>query len=252
MVRFHAFAVSAQCVQWQRVAHILQIDKLPHLAIRITGDIHQRSLAGRRLSVAVQGNDWEQLIHRPVIEQALENRKIADVLVAHLILQFRDFLRHMLFLLAEMRHHLLANLPVQCLHLRLVFQFKHAECEHIVGVLLAIERGVIGCQFTAPRQPTANLQQLPHQRVFLFPILEPQLTGLGVSPKHLHHQHTVMCHHGPATLADDIRMWHLLGTAHPSDRLHHIVGVFLQGIIRRAFKGRPTAIVIHRQTSAHI
>ena len=81
-------------MQGQRVADVAQVDELVDLAVGIAGDVHQRGFAGGALVEAADGHDGEQLAERPVIEQRLEDREIAEVLVAEAVFELADFLGH--------------------------------------------------------------------------------------------------------------------------------------------------------------
>jgi hypothetical protein len=68
---------------------------------------------------AADRHDGKQLAERPVIEQRLEDGKIAEVLVAEAVFELADFLRHV-GLAFETFDDLAADLPVKILDLRLV------------------------------------------------------------------------------------------------------------------------------------
>ena len=57
---------------------------------------------------------------------------------------------------------------------------------------------------------------------------------------------------GASTFADDGRVRHLLRVANVGDVINDVVGVFLQGVIRRAVERRAAAVVIHAQPAAHV
>ncbi len=74
------------------VLHVLQIDgEVGDLAIGIAGDVHQRRVDRGLFLQAVQGSDREKLLQRPAIEQRLEDREIADVLVGEEFFQLVKF-----------------------------------------------------------------------------------------------------------------------------------------------------------------
>ena len=70
--------------------------------------------------------------------------------------------------------------------------------------------------------------------------------------KNLDHQDAVMGDNGAPAFADDLRMRDLLLVANLGDVKHHVVGVFAQGVIGRAVRGRAAAVVIHAQAAAHV
>src|SRR5205807_5894494 len=99
-------------VERQRVAHVLQIGKLGNLAIRIAGDIHERSLSIRRGGQPMNRHDWKKLAERPVIEERLEDGKITDVLIAERSLELFDFFRNITQSAVHV-HDLLRELPIK-------------------------------------------------------------------------------------------------------------------------------------------
>src|ERR1022692_4669148 len=88
-----AVAVRVKLVQRQRVAHVAEVDELLHLTVGIAGDIDQRGLARGAFGEAADRHDREQLVKRPVVQQRLEHREIAKVLVAQAVLELLDFFR---------------------------------------------------------------------------------------------------------------------------------------------------------------
>ena len=57
---------------------------------------------------------------------------------------------------------------------------------------------------------------------------------------------------GASAFADDIRVRDFFRVAHVGDVKNHVVGVFLQRIIRRAVERRTAAVVIHAQSAADV
>jgi hypothetical protein len=57
-------------------AHVLQVDELGDLPIRVAGDVDHRAVAFRRRVEPMDRHDREQLAKRPVIEQRLEDGKL--------------------------------------------------------------------------------------------------------------------------------------------------------------------------------
>ena len=106
-----SIAVLSKRMHRQRVAHIPQVDELVDLAVRITGDIHQRALARRPFTQAADRHDGKQLAERPMIQQRLEHGEVAKILVAEAVLQFANFLGD-ISLAAEAGHDVPADLPV--------------------------------------------------------------------------------------------------------------------------------------------
>src|ERR1043166_6708341 len=62
----------------------------------------------------------------------------------------------------------------------------------------------------------------------------------------------MMGDNGASALADDVRVRHLLCVANVSDIINDVVGIFLERVVRRAVKGRQTAVVIDAQSSTDV
>ena len=156
MVDFRPLAVAAQGVKRERVADVLEIDELLYRAVTVAGYIHEGGLARRVFIEPRQRHNGEKLSQCPVILQTLEDTEVADVLVAQTVLQLYDFFRDVVAA-AEMGNHLLADFPVKCLHLGFIGQFQYAKGEHVVGVLLTVQRVVPGRQLFAAMEVATNL-----------------------------------------------------------------------------------------------
>src|SRR6266446_3573365 len=100
-----AVAVGVERVQRERVAHVAEVNELVDLAVGIAGDVHQRGFAGRPFAQAADRHNGKQLAQRPVIQQRLEDGKIAEVLVAETVFELADFFGHR-SLVFESVHHL--------------------------------------------------------------------------------------------------------------------------------------------------
>src|SRR4030095_7586619 len=119
-----------EVMQGQRVADITQIDELVDLAVGITGDVHQRRFAAGPCLEAIERHDREELTQGPVIQQRLEYRKIAQILIAQAVFQLSNLFGD-IRLSAEAGYHRLADQPVQRFNLRLVLQFHEAQDKHV-------------------------------------------------------------------------------------------------------------------------
>jgi hypothetical protein len=150
-------------------------------------------------------------------------------------------------------HHLAADFPVERFDFRLVGQIQQAKREHVLRFLPPVQRVVVSLQFVQLSDVLANVQQIAHQRVLVFPVGH---CGVGAHffdrADNLDHQHAVMRDNRPPAFADDLRMGHLLLVANLRDVKDHVVGVFAQGVVGRAVRGRPAPVVIHAQPAAHI
>src|SRR5207249_4831464 len=122
-------------MQRQRLLYVLQVDELADPPIRIAGNIHDRTVAIWWRSETMDGHDGKQLAERPVIEQRLEHRKIADVLIAQRRFELLHFVRHV----AQATMHvddLMRDLPINGVDLGLRFKIKQAEIESLLRFLL--------------------------------------------------------------------------------------------------------------------
>src|ERR1039457_4155346 len=88
-----AVTVGVKRMQRQGVTHVAEVDELVHLPVGIAGDIDQRGFARGTFGEAADRHDREQLAERPMIEQGLEHREIAEVLVAKAVFELADFFR---------------------------------------------------------------------------------------------------------------------------------------------------------------
>ncbi len=187
-----------------------------------------------------------------MIEQRLEHREIAEVLVAQAVLELLDFFRDV-SLAFEALDDLATDVPIKLFDLGLFGQIHHAEREHVLRVFLPLQRVVIRLQLVQLKQVITDVDQLLHQR------------GIGLSAfgafgqpaffdraENLHNQHAVMGDNCAATLADDVRVRHFLGVADIGDVINDVVGIFLEGVVGGAVEGGPAAIVIHAQTAADV
>jgi hypothetical protein len=66
----------------KRFPHVLKIDELANLAVRIAGDVNDCPVPFRSDGEAMDWHDRKKLAERPVIEERLENGKVANVLIA--------------------------------------------------------------------------------------------------------------------------------------------------------------------------
>jgi len=117
------------------------VDELADLSIRVARDVDQRGIVFRRFVEPVDRRDGEKLAQRPMIEQRLEDGKIAEELVAERILQVVDFLRGR-FRAEVMAHDAFGDLPKKRFHLRLGGQIEQPEIEAGLRVVPDLHRVV--------------------------------------------------------------------------------------------------------------
>src|SRR3989441_1129509 len=253
VIRFElAVPVHAELVQRESVEHVAQVDELVDLAVGIAGDVHQGRLARRAFVEAADRHDRKQLAERPVVEQRLEHGKVAEVLVAEAVFELADFFGNV-GLAAETFDDFLADFPVEMFDLRFVRQFQQAEREHIVRVLAAFERIVVGLELVQLANVLLDVEQFLDQRVFVFAAGEFYvLPDFANGAEHFDDQHAVVRHEGAAAFADDVRVGHFLRVANVADVINDVIGVFLQGVIGRAVERGPAAVVIDTEAAADV
>src|ERR1017187_805113 len=93
------------------VAHVAKINELVHLSVRIAGDVHKRLFPRRALVQAADRHDGKQLAERPMIEQRLEDREIAEKLIGKAVFKLADFFGHISLPAITLRD-LAADFPV--------------------------------------------------------------------------------------------------------------------------------------------
>ena len=126
-------------MQRQGVAHIAQVTD--HLLIWKPSEsqVMSTNVASRvgRLDEAVDGHNRKQLAQGPVVEQRLKDGEIAKVLVAEAVFELANFIGNV-SLAGEALDDLEADLPVKVFDLGFVRQFKQAQHEHLVGIVLPL------------------------------------------------------------------------------------------------------------------
>ena len=98
-----------------------------------------------RFVQAADRHDREKLPERPMIEQRLENGKIAKILIAEAVFELADFLGDIAWPVKALDH-FLADFPIKRFDLRFVRQVEHAQRKHVLGVFLALGRVMKGLQ----------------------------------------------------------------------------------------------------------
>jgi hypothetical protein len=141
VIGFLPVSILIERMEGQGIADVPQIDELVDLAIGITGDIDEGGLADRVLVQPVHGHNGEELAESPMIQQGLEDGKVAEVLVTETVFEFADFFGDV-GLPDKALHHFAAYFPIKMLDLRFIAEIEEPEGEHIVGVFLAFERVV--------------------------------------------------------------------------------------------------------------
>ena len=91
--RAHVIVVAGEGVQRERALHVAPVDELIHLAIGVARDIAKHRRVRRPLVQPVDRHDREQLLDRPAIRHALEQREITEVRVGERRLKRLQFFR---------------------------------------------------------------------------------------------------------------------------------------------------------------
>ena len=121
-------------VEREGFLHILDVDELRDLAVRVAGDIHERGVAVRRFVQTLDRHDGEKLAQRPVVEEGLENGEVAEVLVPEGILDFLNLLGQGLGFVEKL-HGARGDLPIDGLDARLRAKIEQTEVEHRLRAL---------------------------------------------------------------------------------------------------------------------
>src|SRR5256714_6673031 len=112
-------------------------------------------------------HDWEKLTERPVVEERLENGKVADVLVAERSLELFDFVRH----ITQSAMHvddLLRELPVKRIDLRLRFELEMTEGECFLRLFFDLLNIVQTLHAIAALQSLFHIDNVADEFVVLF------------------------------------------------------------------------------------
>ena len=104
-------------MQTNGVTNIFYISKSRYFTLAVASNIYECGIYIGRLVEALQWCDREELLARPMVDQRLKNRKVADVLIRHRLWQIFQFFWSVgaaLSLVTE----LLADRPVERIDLR--------------------------------------------------------------------------------------------------------------------------------------
>ena len=112
--------------------HILEVDEFRDFAIRVASDVHESRIAVRAFIEAMDGHDGEELTESPVVEEGLEDREVAEVLVADGDFDFAHLFGDV-FGIAEKLHDIRRDLPVDGFDAGLGPKVEQAEVEHRLG-----------------------------------------------------------------------------------------------------------------------
>src|SRR5207248_5562036 len=154
-------------MQRQRLLHILEVDELRDLAIRIARDVNDHAVAIWGTGESMDRHNGKKLTERPVIEQRLENGKIADVLIPQRDFKLFYFLRHKAQTAMHV-HDLLRKLPVNGLDLRFRFQIEQPEIEHLLRFFLDLLAVMEAFYSVTALQSLFHIEDVAHEFVIFF------------------------------------------------------------------------------------
>src|SRR5207237_10404195 len=123
-------------------------------------------------------HDWKKLTERPVIEERLEDGKVADVLITQRCLQFLHFLGYKLQAAVHVRD-LLGELPVNGVDFRLRFEIEQTEIERLLRFFLDLLNVVQTLDAIAALEPLFHIEYVVNDFViFLSPFESDIWRGL--------------------------------------------------------------------------
>ena len=132
-------------MQRQRALHVAAVDELIHLAVGIARDIAQHRVLRGLFFQPMNRHDREQLLDRPAVRHALEQREIAEVGIGkHRVEAFQFFGKEIEF--ARQLLNLAADRPVEILRNAALLERQIAEAEQIQRRIERLLRVVIGLQ----------------------------------------------------------------------------------------------------------
>ena len=92
--------LAVERVQRQGFLHVAAIDELVDFAVGIAGNIAENAMVRRLFVQPMNRHDGEQLLHRPTVRHALEQRKIAEIGVGEQCVQAFQLFREIIQILA--------------------------------------------------------------------------------------------------------------------------------------------------------
>ena len=115
-------------VKFQHLFHVLEVDELVDVAVRIAGYVNERRVIGRLFVQPVNRHDREELIDRPVVGHRAKDREVAQVLRRKNLLQVVELFFLQLGGLGELRR-ARADFPEQHFAFGAVFEADQPEVE---------------------------------------------------------------------------------------------------------------------------
>src|SRR2546423_112783 len=242
-----------QRVELQDLLHVVQVNELVNDAVRVARDVAERGVLGRGLVQAVDGDDGEQLVERPVVGRGAEDGKVRQVLRAEQTPQVVELLGDVVGL-PRVLVGALAHVPEEHLALGAVFQGYESEVEEREHLVAVFERVVVELAVVLDRYRLAQVAQLDDDlRVVLVnldgrDVLDDRL-DLGL---HVRDEHGVVGRKIPTRLLDDGRVRDVLVVADLHDRVDHVVGELLRRVVGRRVEGGLRAVVVNGHAAANV
>ena len=200
----------------------------------------------------MQGHDRKKLSQRPVVEEGLEDGKIAEHLVAEGNLEVLHFLRHVTHI-AEKLDHLGRDAPVDSFDLRFGRKVEQPKSEHRIGLLPDLLRVMQAFQPVFAAERSVNLQDILNDGGITPGRFHFRPAGNFFDrPERLDDEDGMVSGNGAAALANQDRMGHFFLVADFLHRTDHVTGVLVQGVIDRAVEGRARPVVIDAEAPTHI
>src|SRR5437763_9787606 len=179
-------------------------------------------------------HDWKKLTERPVIEERLEDGKVADVLITQRCLQFLHFLGYKLQAAVHVRD-LLGKLPVNGVDFRLRFEIEQTEIERLLRFFLDLLNVVQTLNAIAALEPLFHIENVVNEFVIFLSRVDTDLRrGLLDGAECLNYEDGMMRDHSASAFVDDGGMGDAFRIAYVHDVPDNVIGVFLKRIVGRA------------------
>src|SRR5947209_1591896 len=245
--------VFVERVQLQDLLHVVEVYELVDDAVRVARDVAERRVLGRGLVQAVDGDDGEQLVERPVVGHGAEDGEVREVLRAEQTPEVRELLGDVLGLLRVLVG-ALAHVPEQDLALGAVFQGDEAEVEEREQLVAVLQRVVIILAVVLDRDRLAQVREFGDDlRVVLLDLNRRDVLDHGLDlALDVGDEDGVVGRKVAPRLLDDRRVRHVLVVADLHDRVDHVVGELLRRVVGRGVEGRLRAVVVDGHAAAHV
>ncbi len=253
----HVGLAVPELVQLQTRRAVLLAHEAVDLAVGVAGDVLDRAPPHRLLIQPVDGHDREQLIDGPAVGQRLEQREVAEVPVDERRLEVgHDVVVRVAILPADAGDHVDGR-EVDLLGEGAFAERQHAGVEELVRAVL-VERGVVEDLLHAPARHALARDVLVvghhfvQQRVVVVGERGKRHLGHGLDVDHLEQEQRVVRGEGAPRLADQVRHRLLVLAAGLAQRVHDVVGVFLQRVVHAGVRRGVGAVVVHAQPAADV